>query len=126
MVAIVCSKAPALFVPPKEKIVYHRPHTTVVTPLSSLTNEIGELGEVVRSVLSRLLTRLLELSISFRSIDLNVEQDPEMDWKYVVVKVKLEIDEKALHRHRDSLLKQSYSHLSAEDAKNVLLILESV
>ena len=125
--AIVVSKEPALFIQPKELVVYHRQHKTYFVALSEIVDKVGDLKEIVKTVLSNLLSRLQEFSISFRSIDLNVERDPEIaSWRFVETKVELEAEEKVFDEISDLLTDYAYSGLSKEDATKVLLVLTRV
>lgn len=125
--AIVASEAPALYIPSKELVVYHRHPETSFIPLSDVVNKMGDLKEIVKVVLSDLLTKLEELSIPFRPIDLSVEHDPEItSWKYAVVEVKLETEKEIFDSVSDLLTDYAYSNLLKEDASKVLLVITCV
>jgi len=125
--AIITSEAPGLYIPSRELIVYHRHPRTYFVPLEDIVNKVGDLSGIVRIALFNLLTKLQELSISFRSIDLSVEHDFEIvSWKYAVVSVELEIREEIFDEVNDLLMDCTYSNLPKEETSKVLLVINRV
>jgi hypothetical protein len=133
MASIVCSREAAMFIPSRETIVYHRllgnppvPQVTFV-PLSEITRKAGRLEDLAKRVLSRLLSGLKELSLSFRSIDLEVECDPEVTpWEYVEIRVEVEAGQRVFKKVSGLLVDYSYAGMSGEEAAKVLLVLSRV
>ena len=125
--AIIASEAPGLYIPSKELIVYHRHPKTYFVPLEDIVDKVGDLKEIVKTVLFSLLTKLTDFSISFRSIDLSVEHDLEIvSWKYAVVSVELEVREEIFDEVNDLLTDCAYSNLPKEEASKVLLVINRV
>jgi hypothetical protein len=125
--AVVVSRNPSLFLPQKGLIVSHRLHKTRLVPLSEITRGAGNLAKPVTTVLSSLLSKLSDLSISFRSIRLSLERDPEIpSWKYVVIQVELEMDPKTFSKIEDELVEHAFSSLPKRDSTKVLLVLSHV
>ena len=90
-------------------------------------DKVGDLKEIVKTVLFSLLTKLTDFSISFRSIDLSVEHDLEIvSWKYAVVSVELEVREEIFDEVNDLLTDCAYSNLPKEEASKVLLVINRV
>lgn len=59
---------------------------------------------MTKNILLPLLEKLTELSISFKFIDLKIEQDAEVElWKYVVIKIELDVKEEIFDKVCDLL-----------------------
>jgi hypothetical protein len=125
--AMVISREPAIFIPEKELVVYHRPHETRLEVLDDIARKAGDFARPVKAVLFNLLSELSERSISFRSIEVTVEQDVEIpSWKYALLRVELETTPKELKGAEDELIERAYFKLDKRDSTKVLLVLTHV
>jgi hypothetical protein len=58
---------------------------------------------------------------------LKVEQDAEIEgWKYVLIKIKIDVDEEIFDEVCNFLLTYTYSMINPKDAVKVLLVFEHV
>ncbi len=97
------------------------------TTLADLVSRANGFEEIAKKIISRLLEKLTELSIPFKFVDLKIEQDPEIEsWKYVVVKIKLDVRKELFSEVCDLLIMDVYSKVDSKDAVKVLLEFEHV
>ena len=108
-------------------IVSYTTETLLKHTLSDLISKAEGFEEVTRNILSNLFEKLTELSISFHPAGFKIEQDAEIDsWKYVVVKIKLDVREEIFDEICNLLLSYAYKDVKPEDAVKVLLVFEHV
>jgi hypothetical protein len=125
--AVVVSRRPALYIPERELVVRHTSHRTLLISLADIVRIRGDVKEAAKTVLSNLLTKLRDLSISFGSIDVALGQDEEVSsWRYAIVKVGIDLEQGKLNEMREELINHAFSGLSPSEATKVLLVLNRV
>jgi len=122
--SIVVSKEPSIYIPNRELVISYPFYKTTLADLVSRANGFER---ITKNILSRLLEKLTELSIPFKFVDLKIEQDAEIEsWKYVVVKIKLDVRVEIFSEVCDLLIADAYSKVNPKDAVKVLLEFEHV
>jgi len=125
---VVVSREPTVYINHhRELIVSYTTETLLKHTLSDLISKAEGFEEVTRNILSNLFEKLTKLSISFHPAGFKIEQDAEIDsWKYVVVKIKLDVREEIFDEICNLLLSYAYKDVKPEDAIKVLLVFEHV
>jgi len=120
--SLIVSQEPSLYIHDKDIIVTFQGEL-IQTPLSAVVAKAKDLKEISRVILTRLLKKLGELSVSFSITEVKLERDAEISsWEYAVIKIKIDVGIEIFEELCNILISHSYSDIEPEDATKVLLV----
>ncbi len=124
---IVISKEPTVYDNTRKLIVVYKEEKLFIYTLSVFTSKLRVFERITRKIISNLFEKLTQLSVSFQLPEVTIEQDTEIDsWKYVVVKIKLDVQSEMFDKICEILISHAYKDVTPEDAVKVLLVFEHV
>lgn len=122
---VVGGKEPSLYI--DKKILTYKNKKISEIELSELTKDLEGFEGLTKSFLSNLLEKLTHHSVGFKLEKPKLEEDSEIrSWRYVLIKLKIEVGENVFRDFKNFLIEDVYSVLDLKDRSKILLVIDRV
>lgn len=126
MAAMAVGPRPTLYLPGRGMLVSYAESLSVLR-VAELLKGAGDLRSLARPVLERALAKATQLGVSICPGPVFVEEDPEVrGWRYAVVPLQVSAPGEARAAVVESLVREAYRGLKAEEALRVHVEVECV